>query len=632
MPRANRVSVGRFSPARSTCRFLGCLSLAVVLTAPVAGAAEFGQPILLGSLDPQIDRSFGAAVAIDGDTLAIGAPWSPEGGVVYIYERQRCADRPWGLVALVTGRNPEDSEEFGAALALEGDTLVVGAPHESSRGSVAGAAYVFYRDKGGRGRWGLARQLIPKDLKEDSYYGFSISLSGDRLAVGAPGLGRVYVHERHRPVKNLWGIQADLPGRLTAPAVIDHFGITGEPPFFGAEVALNGRTLAAGAIDSYTKYGPHLIRTWSYGVFSFELDDEGVAWRQRRHFESPALRRDGKRDLFGATIGLDGSLLLIGDGESLETGCHLFERQVAGQGRWGRRTELRDTSGDFGRGRYVDLRGNTAAMVGHFSTDEDPFYGKGALVYERHVPTRNQWSAVAQLLNPEVIDSARAVAIGPREVVLGHPYPGVVQIFPRSPMVAADFDDGEITGVSHYTGNLEVVRPGLDGSDHALAVIVDSTSRISLVRARQPIREPSVSLGFDLAANRVGLADRRVEVMNLYGPSRDLVRLTLEADAARDQYWATLWAWEASGRWREVGRARMPPKRAVRLEIDWRAATGPGANDGRIRMRTDGRLRAQALNLDTGRQVINGLLLGLPKGSKGTQGGEFLLDEIELHR
>ena len=141
-----------------------------------------------------------------------------------------------------------------------------------------------------------------------------------------------------------------------------------------------------------------------------------------------------------------------------------------------------------------------------------------------------------------------------------------------------------------------------------------------------------MSLAFDLAANRVALRGKRVEILTLYGPSRDLVRLTLEPDPARDQYWATLWAWENRGTWRKVGRARVPPMRSVRLGVGWRAATGLGARDGRARLLSDGRLRAQAGDLDSDRQVVNGLLLGLPKGARGTAGGEILLEGIAVHR
>ena len=610
------------------------LMVGLALVGPaLAAASEFGEPILLRPLDPAVDRSFGAAVAIDGNTLAIGAPGSPEGGVVYVYQRQASAVEPWRLQAMLTGINPGTSEQFGAALALEGDTLVVGAPHEASRGNVAGAAYVFYRDRGGPGRWGRVRVLAPKGLREDSYYGTSVAISGSRLAVGGWGAHRVWVHERNRPIRNWWGVQAELEGELTSKVVMDFFGDEGTASGFGKAVALSGNTLAVSAVEYDRKYGFALISSYSYGAFLFDFEATAQAWRQTRHHAPPALASHARRDFFGSSMAMDGDVLLAGNAVAFQTGSHVFERNFGGQGRWSRRQELRDARGEFGSTDNVAIRGNTVAIAGKFSTDVEPYPDiEGALVYQRHRPTRNQWGVVARLFHPDIVDSPWSIAVGPGEVVIGHGYPGVVQIYTRRALVADDFEAGEISGFSRFAGNLEVVSPGLDDTGHAVAVRVDGTRKATVLRARQPEREPIVSLGFDLAVNQVDLADSQVEIMNFYGPTRNLVRLILEADPVRDQYWITLWAWDEARGWREAGRARMPPRRGVRLDLEWRAAKGPGTRDGLVRLSIDGRTGPRARDLDTDRQFVKGMLLGLPKGSLGAVGGEFLLDEIVLHR
>jgi hypothetical protein len=231
------------------------------------------------------------------------------------------------------------------------------------------------------------------------------------------------------------------------------------------------------------------------------------------------------------------------------------------------------------------------------------------------------------------------VAVGPREIVTGHPSAALVQVFPRAPIVGADFEDGTAAGFNNVRGNVEVVSPGLGDTDYALAVTVDGSSKRSFVRARRPKREPTVSLAFDLAGNRVDLGDRQLDILTLYGPGRDFAKLTLEPKSpTSSQYRATLWAWDASaaldgsGDWRRVGRAQLPPAQSVRLGVEWRAASGPGARNGRVRLLRNGRVKGGLYDLDSDRQVINGLVLGLPYGSLGAAGGSFLVDEIELHR
>jgi len=89
-----------------------------------------GRQATLLAPDGAYSDKFGAAVAIDGDTIAVGAPqhsgsdiaiWA---GVVYIFVR---ASGTWRLQAELTSDVPSYNSFFGRSVALEGDTLVAGA-------------------------------------------------------------------------------------------------------------------------------------------------------------------------------------------------------------------------------------------------------------------------------------------------------------------------------------------------------------------------------------------------------------------------------------------------------------------------------------------------------------------------
>jgi hypothetical protein len=369
-------------------------------------------------------------------------------------------------------------------------------------------------------------------------------------------------------------------------------------------------------------------------LFDLVADDEDEeTWQQIVHREAPSPLASGWERDWGRRLSLDGDLLLAGGSAQPSYAARVFVRNRAGRNRWGLSTRLRDPAVELHEVSDVAVRGRTAAVAAQFRPEDPPEFAFGALVFERHVPTNYLWSPLARLSNPEVTEPAESVAIGPREVVIGHPAAGLVQVFPRAPIVAADFENGDTAGLSWATGNVEVISPGLAETDFGLEVAVDGTTKRSMVRARHPHREPTVSLTFHLAANRVNLGGRRVEVMNLYGPTRELVRLSLEEDPEHDQYWLWLSAWEEGGaNWREVGKTRLPPLRGVRIEVEWRASSGPGHDNGQVSLRVDGRPRLQAHDLDNEKQVVNGLLLGLPDGSWRTAGGAILLDEIVLHR
>ncbi len=190
----------------------------------------WNQQALLNAPNEEV-RSFGYSIALDGDSLVAGAPginWSfttPDddaGGAVYIFTR---SDGAWMQQAQLKGSNtgitdltsfhcdwlPDGFPQmifgdlFGSSVALSGDTLVVGAPAESSSATGgesdnsapgAGAVYVFSRTDGAWSQEAFLKasnadgdcgypDLVPSPKGDD--FGASVALSSGVLAVGAPG-------------------------------------------------------------------------------------------------------------------------------------------------------------------------------------------------------------------------------------------------------------------------------------------------------------------------------------------------------------------------------------------------------------------------------------------------------------
>jgi hypothetical protein len=152
--------------------------------------------------------SFGYAVALSGDTMAIGAPGESSAatgingnqdddtarasGAVYVFVR---SGTTWVQQAYIKASNTEGDDRFGTSVALSGDTLAIGAPGNTSAvtgingdpspGTLtdAGAAYVFVRSGG---TWTQQAYIKPSNTHEPMQFGASVALSGDTLAVGAP--------------------------------------------------------------------------------------------------------------------------------------------------------------------------------------------------------------------------------------------------------------------------------------------------------------------------------------------------------------------------------------------------------------------------------------------------------------
>jgi hypothetical protein len=170
------------------------------------------------------DDQFGARLALDGSTLAVGAPGEgtsggtgtttnellPDSGAVYVFERKGQA---WAQTAYLKAPMPRKEVYFGNALALAGDTLVVGAMLADVTGTpFTGAAYVYERGPQG---WQLRDSMRAPNAQNNDRYGSSVALTSSLLAIGAfneagdvaginsdwsnndsPGAGAVFLYRR----------------------------------------------------------------------------------------------------------------------------------------------------------------------------------------------------------------------------------------------------------------------------------------------------------------------------------------------------------------------------------------------------------------------------------------------------
>ena len=113
---------------------------------------------------------------IDGDTLAVAAYHDPtrhvDGGAVYVFAR---SDEEWLLEARLFPADGAAADEFGTAIALQGDTLIVGSPGDDGGGTNAGAAIVYRRVAG---TWERESVLRAPDGVEFDAFGFSVGLAG----------------------------------------------------------------------------------------------------------------------------------------------------------------------------------------------------------------------------------------------------------------------------------------------------------------------------------------------------------------------------------------------------------------------------------------------------------------------
>ncbi len=144
---------------------------------------------LTADADEDEDDLFGSAVAINSDTALVGAPGEDGGGAVFVFVRDP-DDNSWVRQQILTGSDTDAGDRFGAAVAVFGNTAIIGAPLADVDGvTTAGAVYVFTRDpEETTDPWSELQQLEASDAASDDEFGTAVALMGNMAVIGAPGV------------------------------------------------------------------------------------------------------------------------------------------------------------------------------------------------------------------------------------------------------------------------------------------------------------------------------------------------------------------------------------------------------------------------------------------------------------
>jgi hypothetical protein len=154
---------------------------------------------------------FGAAISVSGDLALIGAPGESGGGAVYMFKRGR--DGSWTVDGTLPAQGLVAGDQFGAAIAIDGARIAVGAPARKTKGAV----FSFRRDS--TNTWVQeTEQVAGNTLPDNSQFGASVAVKGDRIIVGAPNANMITTARRMRRAMICCSVSRTRRARRATPS------------------------------------------------------------------------------------------------------------------------------------------------------------------------------------------------------------------------------------------------------------------------------------------------------------------------------------------------------------------------------------------------------------------------------
>ena len=252
---------------------------------------------------------FGYSVAIAGDTMVVGAPFDSSNATGVNGEQTNAAAFGSGAAYVFVREGTNWSQQAylkasdTSAFAEFGSSVAASGDIVVVAARGAEAAYVFAR---AGTNWTQEAFLQSTNPDSDEGFGCAVAVSGDTITVGACrnntgaySSGAVYVFKRHG---TNWSQQAIL--KAANPDSYDTFGIS---------VAISGDTIVAGAIGEASSArgvnGNPMDNDSPYSGAAYVFVRSGTNWIQESYLKSS---NSDRVDYFGLSVGVSGDSIVVG--------------------------------------------------------------------------------------------------------------------------------------------------------------------------------------------------------------------------------------------------------------------------------------------------------------------------------
>jgi hypothetical protein len=421
---------------RRASRALLMLNVAVTCALHCASQATSAEPLFvqeakMAPFDAEPFDQFGFAVALSGDTTVVGAPYSGgtsgDLGSAHVFVRSGTS---WPQQQRLLPPVGASGDNFANAVAVSGDTLVVGMASNDDLGVNAGAAYVFVR---AGTSWSLQQRLTASDASPSASFGWDVSIFGDTVVVAAvrdaTDRSALYVFTRSGTI---WSEQQKL---VTSD---------GSPGDYGfARVAVSDNTVVLGT--------PPTPGSGSSAGSAYVFERSGTVWSERQKLQaSDAASVAG----FGYSVSVSGDTIAVGAADDPGS-AYVFVRNGTS---WSELQKLvaSDSKPQSGFGSSVSVSGGTLVVGARRDSNQRGSRAGAAYVFVR---SGSNWTERQKLVALDQADPlgdqfGEAVAVSGDRVVVG---------------AWSDAESGFVAGAAYAFGLANVPPPSLRMDDRAVA-------------------------------------------------------------------------------------------------------------------------------------------------------------------
>lgn len=420
---------------------------------------------------PQVTAldEFGNSAAIS-DSLAVVGAWSKSHnkGAAYIFKMN--PNGKWTQMAQLAPTDLQEEDDFGASVAISGDTVFVSAPGQDGD---RGVVYVFRKQT--NNTWTQLTKITAIGGASGDYFGSSIAVANNYLAIGATDYETVYIYKK------------DNTGNwIYEDEVFD--GSIGS--YFGQSVSLSGNTLVVGAVDEAD----------AGAIFVYERDNSGN-WELKDRLAPNNLDLGAG---FGFATGISGNTI-VASGFVLMSGksvVQVYEKDLAGN--WLEKTRLtsEDLADDAGLGFSVAIHNNTIVLGGPGNV-----VGKGAaVVYEKNID--GDWIQKRVIIPADLASGDQfgtSVAISKTSIVVGasfipsllsinfgtggayfysqytYPIPAIATVTQNAAVCPAQSTTFTLSGFPSTDTYTVTYKVDLSGTEKTIVVTPDTTRKASFL-------------------------------------------------------------------------------------------------------------------------------------------------------